>query len=101
MVVHQRLYPVYFLFFISSKDPVHLCLSAADYLSAAAITKGPEMATRGGVNESLKFLSKYLAAVSNSNPQEANTNTVMTTTLEKGGCFLGTQRITTKQADRR
>jgi hypothetical protein len=29
--------------------------------------------------------------------QEANTNTVITTALKKGGCSLGTQRITTKQ----
>jgi hypothetical protein len=34
-------------------------------------------------------------------PQEANTDTVITTTLEKGGCSLGTQRITTKQAEQR
>jgi hypothetical protein len=34
-------------------------------------------------------------------PQEANTNTIMTMTLEKGGCSLGTQRITTRQADQR
>jgi hypothetical protein len=27
-------------------------------------------------------------------PQEANTDTVITTTLEKGGCSIGTQRIT-------
>jgi hypothetical protein len=34
-------------------------------------------------------------------PQEANIDTVITTTLEKGGCSLGTQRITTKQAEQR
>jgi flagellar biosynthesis GTPase FlhF len=34
-------------------------------------------------------------------PQEANTDTVITTTLEKGGCSLRTQRITTKQAEQR
>jgi hypothetical protein len=32
--------------------------------------EGPEMVTRGEVNESLKFLSKYLAAVPNSNPKK-------------------------------
>jgi hypothetical protein len=34
-------------------------------------------------------------------PQEAITDTVITMTLEKGGCSLGTQRITTKQAKQR
>ena len=32
-------------------------------------------------------------------PQEAHSNTVMTTTLGKGGCFLGTQWVTTRQAE--
>jgi hypothetical protein len=34
---------------------------------------GPETATRGRVNESLKFLSKYLATVPNSNPKSERT----------------------------
>jgi hypothetical protein len=34
-------------------------------------------------------------------PQEANTDTMITMTLEKGGCFLRAQRITTKQARQR
>ena len=34
---------------------------------------------------------------SNINPQKAYTKDLMTTTLEKGGCSLGTQRVTLLQ----
>jgi hypothetical protein len=34
-------------------------------------------------------------------PQEENTEIVMATTLEKGGCSFGTQRVTTKRTNRR
>jgi hypothetical protein len=43
---------------------------------------------------------KTLVLGSNHKPQEANINTVMTTTREKGGSSLGTQLITIKRADR-
>ena len=36
----------------------------------------------------------------NIKPQEENTIDVMITTLRKGGCSLGTQRVTTKQVER-
>ena len=37
----------------------------------------------------------------NINPQKAYTIDLMTTTLEKGGCSLRTQRVTTKQTEHR
>jgi hypothetical protein len=45
--------------------------------------EGPKRRPEGEVNGSLKFLPKYLASVPNS-------NTLMTMTLEKGGCSLRT-----------
>ena len=37
----------------------------------------------------------------NINPQKAYTKDLMTTTLEKGGCSLRTQRVTTEQTEHR
>jgi hypothetical protein len=50
----------------------------------------PEMATRGGEwKPQISF--EIFGHCPKLKSQEANTNTVMTTTLEKGGCSLGTQ----------
>ena len=66
---------------------------------SSAATEG-QKGDRGEVNRSLKFLSK-LWPLSQVHRQTRKATTVMTTILEKGGCSLGTQRVTTKQPGRR
>ena len=56
------------------------------------------MTTRWGWMRALNFF-RNIWPLSQIQPQEAHSNTVMTTTLGKGGCFLGTQRVTTRQAE--
>lgn len=52
VVTNKVLYLEIYIFQISLSSPYFICEC-----------KGPEMVTRGGLNQSLKFLSKYFAAI--------------------------------------
>jgi hypothetical protein len=73
-----------------------LAYSAASSLAPWRTGNGDQMGWMGATN-----LFRNLQLLSSIQLQEANTKTVMITTLEKNGCSLGAQRVTTKRTNRR